>query len=85
MWNLSPAYNVSSVVYPSISVAINSVKEVPIFPNYDPEAGSVTVFTADDSTNPVKSVIASDFSKISFYPLAFTEVGAHNITIYLQD
>ena len=74
-----------SVIYLPFSVAINSIYDLPIFPNYDPEGGPLTVVLSDTATVPVNYVIAGDNSKIIFYPLAFTEVGSHLITLALKD
>jgi len=68
-------------MYSSFSVAINSVHDLPIFPNYDPEGTPVTVVISDAATIPVNYVIAGDYSKVTFFPLAFTEVGSHLITL----
>lgn len=69
--NVPPAYVVPSVIYPSITIPLNSVKEVPIFPNYDPEGGSVSVLVSDSFAVPVNSIVAGDFSKITFSPITF--------------
>ena len=71
------------VTYSSFSVAINSVYEVPIPPNYDPEGAPVIVVVTDAAAVPVNFVVAGDYSKVIFSPIAFTEVGSHLITIAL--
>jgi hypothetical protein len=64
---------------------MNSFKDVPIPSFYDPEGSTVTFVVTDAAAVPVNFVIAVDNSKVTFLPVAFTEVGSHLITIALED
>jgi len=81
--NLPPAYTVPSVSYSSFSVDINSSYDVPIHSNYDPEGGSVTILVSDTHSTPINYIIAPDKSKVTFSPIAFSEVGTHAVKIIL--
>jgi hypothetical protein len=83
--NELPAYLDPTVTYSPFSVAINSVYNLPIFANYDPEGSPVIVVVTDAAAVPVTYVIAGDNSKVTFSPLAFTEVGSHLITLAIKD
>ncbi len=73
------------MTYSSFSVAINSFYVVPVFANYDPEGSPLTVVITDPATVPINFAIAWDNSKVTFSPLAFTEVGSHLITLAIKD
>ena len=83
--NEVPAYVTLPVTYSSFSVAINSSEVVSIPPFYDPEGTTVIVVVNDAAVVPVNFVIAGDYSKVTFSPIAFNEVGTHQITIALED
>lgn len=77
---MPPAYIDPTVSYSSFSVPINSSLDVPIFPNYDPEGTLVTVLVIERDLN---YIIAGDYSKVTFSPIAFSEVGTHSFPIIL--
>lgn len=83
--NELPAYVTSTVTYSSFNVAINSVYFVNVFQNYDPEGTPVIVVVTDAAAVPVNFIIAGDYSKVTFSPIAFSEVGSHLITLALED
>jgi hypothetical protein len=80
---LPPAYTNPTVSYSSFSIPINSSHDVPIFPNYDPEGTLVTVLVIDSYSTSVNFIIAGDYSKVTFSPIAFSEVGTHSVAIIL--
>jgi hypothetical protein len=80
---LPPAYTNPSISYSSFSVAINSVYDLPIYANYDPEGGSVAILVSDTFSTPVNYIIAADKSKVTFSPIAFSEAGIHSVQIIL--
>ena len=77
---MPPAYTDPTVSYSSFSIPINSSHDVPIFPNYDPEGTLVTVLVIEGDLN---YIIAGDYSKVTFSPIAFSEVGTHSFPIIL--
>lgn len=80
---MPPAYTNPSVLYSSFSVAINSVYDLPIFANYDPEGAPVTILVSDTFSTQVNYIIAADKSKVTFSPIAFSEAGIHSVRIIL--
>jgi hypothetical protein len=51
----------------------------------DPDGSSVCVKTSETSVNPVTNSVSSDYSKVTFAPTSFAEIGAHNVSIILYD
>jgi hypothetical protein len=83
--NEPPVYLPPPVTFSSFSVAINSFQDVLIPAHNDPEGTPVIVIVTDAAAVPVNFILAGDYSKVTFSPLAFNEVGSHLITIALED
>ncbi len=56
---------------------------IPPFADLDNSA--VIVYAQDSRIIPVVFNVAADFSKITFSPIKFAEVGNHTITVTLKD
>ena len=83
--NIPPAYVDPTVSYPTITLLLFEIKDVTIFPYYDPEGGSVVVSINDPAAVPVTFLLASDSSKVTFSPTSNTEVGTHTVSVILKD
>jgi hypothetical protein len=83
--NRPPIYNTTGVIYKEVIVHLNYKKDVVIPSFHDPDRSDAYAQIYEPSAVPVLWSVKPDFSKITFEPTGFNEVGVHNAFVRLYD
>ena len=83
--NRPPIYDTTGVIYEEVIVHLNYKKDVVIPSFHDPDQSDAYAQIYEPSAVPVLWSVKPDFSKITFEPTGFNEVGVHNAFVRLYD
>jgi hypothetical protein len=83
--NRPPMYDTAGVTYIAVSVHLNYKEHVMIPSFHDPDGSDAYAQIYDPTPVPVLWSILPDFSKITFEPTGFNELGVHNAFVRLYD
>jgi hypothetical protein len=83
--NRPPIYDNTGVTFTAVSVYLNYKEDV-VIPNFhDPDGSDAYAQIYDPTAVPVLWSVLPDFSKLTFEPIGFNEVGVHNAFVRLYD
>ena len=83
--NRPPIYDTTGVTYIAVIVYLNYKEDIMIPSFHDPDGSDAYAQIYDPTAIPVLWSVLPDFSKITFEPTGFDEVGVHNAFVRLYD
>jgi hypothetical protein len=83
--NRPPIYYTTGVTYTEVTVHLNYKEDVIIPSFHDLDGSDAYAQIYEPMAVPVLWSVVSDFSKITFEPTGFNEVGVHNAYVRLFD
>jgi hypothetical protein len=87
--NNPPVYNSSSVSYAALTIPLNSVQTIPVPAFHDPDGSDSFVYLSEISKVTATANVIAYASALPgpliVAPVAFAEVGVHNIEVILSD